>query len=389
MTRPVHVVGAGMTPFRNGANESAIDMAAEACYRAIDDASVAPSDVEYAACGNALAPIFGEGSIVGQAALRDLGITGIPVANVHNGAATGAQAFREAYLMIAAGLCNVAVAFGAERMCHVPLPSLYNALANAGDTRMETANGLTWPALGAMITRRRMHEVGGGRDQYANTARIHHENACKNPYAQRQEHLTVEEVKSAPIVADPMTLYELSPRSDGGAAVVLACKEVAESLPVMPVEVAATVQTSGHYRHDEFVHKSLTSKRAADQIYEKSDITPETIDLVEIHDAFSVQVATFLEALGFADESEGERVIARGDTEIDGRIPFCPSGGLLARGHPIGASGIAQICEVVWQLRDNAGERQVPDADTGMTQMTGGFIHTQAASSIVNVFTRA
>jgi acetyl-CoA C-acetyltransferase len=385
--RDVNIVGAGMTEFGTHPDRSVKKLTADACYDALTSSGVPKEDLEFACCGNFVSALLGEqGKAIGQLGLRELGVTGIPVVNVENGGATGAQAFREAWKMIASGMADVAIAMGVEKMNQVDAGYLLEAMANAGDLELEGANGISWPGLFGMVTRRRMHDLGTPRDPLATVSVIHHDNACNNPYAQRQKQLTESEVLDGPTIADPLKTYEVCPRSDGAAAAVLASEDVARSYTDTPVRTLETIQTSGDYRDDVTIHHVNAAAGAADHLYNSAGVGPDDIDVVEIHDAFSVEVPIYLEGLGFCPEGEGEQLVAEGQTRIDGDIPYCPSGGLLARGHPIGATGLSQICEIFWQLRGEAGDRQVDGAEIGLTQISGQFLHTDYGCVILNLF---
>lgn len=382
----VYLVGAGMTEFGDFEGKSVKALGGEAVYRALQDSEVNREDVEFACCGNFGSALFGsQGKTVGQLSLKEVGITGIPVVNVENGGATGAQSFRTAHTQIASGEVDVAIAMGVEKMSGIETVQLLNVMANAGDRELEGGNGITWPGLFAMIARRRMNDVGTTREQMAQVTVNHHDNATKNPYAQRQESITMEDVFDSPPVASPLHLYESCPTSDGAAAVVLASKSVAKEFTNNPIRVASTVGISGDYPDDLDIAHAETVGKAADKAYEEADRSPEDIDVVEIHDAFSIEEPIYLEELGFCEFGEGDRLIEEGVTALDGDIPFCPSGGLLARGHPIGATGIAQLVELFWQLRGEAGDRQVADAEVALAQIVGTFVNIDYGCVIVSI----
>jgi acetyl-CoA C-acetyltransferase len=386
----VYLVGAGMTPFGTHEDRSVKELGGEACYDAISTAGVRTDDIEFGACGNFGSALFGaQGKTVGQLSLKQVGVTGIPVVNVENGGATGAQSFRSAWLSVASGHVDVAIALGVEKMSTVAPGELFTVMASAGDRELEGGNGITWPGLFGMIARRRMHDVGTSREQMARVAVNHHENATKNPNAQRPKQLDISEVLDSPMVATPLRLYESCPTTDGAAAVLLASERVARECTDIPVKVSGTAQVSGTYAEDLQLSRATTVRSAATSAYEQAGCGPEDIDVVEIHDAFSVEEAIYAEELGFCDYGEGDRLVEQGETSLDGSIPFCPSGGLLARGHPVGATGIAQLCELYWQLRGEAGDRQVPDATTGLSQIVGTFVNTDYGCVIVNVLERA
>lgn len=383
--RDVTVVGAGMTEF--GEHEANIkELVGDACYEALATSGVDRDDIEYAACGNYITSLLGaQGHTVGQLGLREVGITGIPVNNISNGGATGAATFRDAYVAVASGAYDVAFALGAEKMSQADPQTGLQAVMQGGDLELEVGNGMTAPGIFSMIAQRRMHDFDTTHEQMAQVAVNHHHNATKNPNAQLPMELTVEEVLEAPMVADPLTLYESCPTTDGAAAVILASEDVAEQYSDHPVDVTESVHVSGTYDHDVDISRAVSTKRAADAAYERSGLTPDDVDFVEIHDAFSIEEIIYLEELGFCDVGEGGRMVEEGRTKLDGEIPFAPSGGLIGQGHPLGATGIAQIAECFWQLRGEAGERQVPGAEVGMTHLLGTNVDMDYGCIVVNL----
>lgn len=386
----VYVVGAGMTQFGQFEDQSVKKLGGDACYRAISESNVDKGDIDFASCGNFGSDLFGaQGKTVGQLCLKEVGITGIPIINVENGGATGAQAFRTAWSKVASGQSDVAIAMGVEKMSAVETPELLDVMANAGDRELEGGNGITWPGLYAMIAKRRMFEVGTTREQMAKVAVNHLRNAADNPYAQRSFDLTVEDIFDSPVVADPLRLYESCPTTDGGAAIILCNERMAQSYTEIPVRVASTAQISGTYPDNLKISGAETVGRAASMAYEKAGMSPADIDLIEIHDAFSVEEPIYLEEMGFCNFGEGDELVESGATELDGEIPSCPSGGLLGRGHPIGATGIAQLCELYWQLRGEAGGRQISDAEIGLAQIVGTFVNVDYGCVIVNILENA
>lgn len=388
--RDVSVIGAGMTDFGDHGDTLVKELIADACLEAITDAGVDRDDIGFAAAGTFVNSLFDvQGKSVGQIGLKELGIDGIPVVNVENGGATAAQAFQEAWRATASGEYDIAIAVGVEKMQHMETGPMMDAMKHAGDLELEGANGITWPGLFAMMAQRRMHEYDVTREQMAQVAINHHENARKNPRAKRPLELSVDDVLEASVIAEPLTFYECCPIADGAAAVVLASESVASDYTDSPVGVLATTQISGTYTADRDLGDAESTRRAAELAYETAGIEPDDVDVAEIHDAFSIEEIVYVEELGFCERGEGGSFVEDGQTRLDGTIPICPSGGLLAKGHPTGASGLAQICEIVWQLRGEAGERQVDDADIGLTQVPGGFVNTDHGSIFVSIFGEA
>jgi acetyl-CoA acetyltransferase len=217
-----------------------------------------------------------------------------------------------------------------------------------------------------------MERYGTTREQMAQVSVKNHFNGTLNPYAQFQKKFTLEEVLNSPMIADPLTLYSCCPNSDGAAAVVLCSEEKAKELNGRRIKVAASVLTTGTYENQRDITKWDVEIRAAEEAYAMASLGPEDLDVVEVHDAFTICEIIHYEDLGLCPFGEGGRLIEEGATELRGRIPVNPSGGLLSKGHPVGASGVGQVVEMVWQLRGDAGERQVENAKVGMAGIMGG-----------------
>ncbi|MGE0538668.1 MAG: thiolase family protein [Dehalococcoidia bacterium] len=363
MMTDVAVIGVGMTRFGKYPATPVTETGREAVLAALADAGIAFRDVQAAYVGAA-----GQGMTPGTRVLGEVGLTGIPITTVENASASGSAAFREAYQMIASGECEIALAVGVGKMSR-PMGALGADSEGAGVIK---AQGPLPPAgVFALRARRRMHDLGTSIDHYAQVAVKNHRHGSLNPYAQFQNVVSLEEVHAARTVADPLTVLHCCPTGDGAAAAVLASRERAERLGVNPViTVAACVMRSELYHGPGAEEADITSLTAR-ATYERAGIGPEDIDLVQIHDAFTVEEIEYYESLGFAAPGEGEKLIAEGATEIGGRIPFSTDGGLLARGHPIGPTGLAQVWETVTQLRGAAGQRQVEDARVGFLHMIG------------------
>jgi benzoylsuccinyl-CoA thiolase BbsB subunit len=354
-----------MIRFARYRDRSIEDLGREAVLKALSDAGVARDEVDEAFCGSA----YG-GPLIGQRILRDLGMTGMPVTNVENACSSGSTALREGVSAISVGRADTVLVMGVEKLSRlgggtVPLEA----------TDLEVGEGMVMPALYAMRARRYMHETGATREHLAKVAVKAHRNAAQNPYAQYRNEITVDEVLHSRMVADPLTLLMCCPTGDGAAAAVLTTEARVRQLGVLPIKVAASVLQSGLFKtgfrdmaFNELVH------RTARKAYAQAGVEPEDVDLAEVHDAFTIAEVMYYEALGFCGQGEGKDLVERGDTEIGGRVPVNPSGGLLCRGHPLGATGVAQVCEAVWHLRGTAGPRQVDGARVALTHCTGGGI---------------
>ena len=403
--REVKVVGVGMTRFGRFLGMGLKALGAEAVREALVDAGNDQRQIEAAFVGNAVAGLItGQESIRGQVILRSLGLGGLPVYNLENACASGSTAFHSAWMAVAGGMYDVVLALGVEKLYHEDKKKSFAALGSAVD--MEAAEEFqrrTSASLSADA------EEGAGErrtvfmDQYASEARQHtarygtrredyalvsvknHTNGSLNPKAQFQRARTQEEVLAAPMIADPLTRLMCSPIGDGAAAAVLCSAEFASRLEdARSVTVRASVLASGAPQASGTAN---VVERAARRAYEMAGIGPEEIDVAEVHDAAAPAEIFLYEDLGFCTPGDGGRMIREGVTALTGRLPVNTSGGLLAKGHPVGATGIAQVVEVVEQLRAEAGPRQVQGAKIALTQNAGGLLEEEAAACAVHIFT--
>lgn len=359
MTQAV-VIGAGMHPCGRHPDKTFIDLAYVALTQALGDAGVGWNEV-----GALYASHTRQGISAGELVGQELGLSGIPIFNVENACASGTTAIHLAAQAIANGAHDIAVVVGFERMER-------GVIGGIGEpTSYATRMGLNvMPAMYALSAQRHMSLYGTTPRQLALVAVKSHRNGALNPYAQFRNELTVEQVLQSRPVCDPLTLYQCCPTSDGAAAVVLASEKVARRFTSKPlIRVAGTsVQTSRHG-----VPGSEVSVRTAKTAYEAAGIGAEDVALCECHDAFTIGEIMHYEELGFCAEGEGGRFIEDGHTWLDGKLPVNPSGGLEARGHPLGMTGVAQVCEVVWQMRGEAGARQVGNRPTVAVTHTQGY----------------
>jgi len=360
----VFVIGGAMTTFGKHPDKSAEALAQSAVLEAIADAGINRQAIEAAYVGT----VF-QGSLAGQRVLKDLGMTGIPVINLENACSSGATALSQAWLAVSAGQVETAIVIGLEKLSVRGSGPL---ALSTGDPEIE--QGLTMPALYAMRTRAYFDKHGGSIDQVAQVTVKNRKHAATNNYAQFRDACTVEEVLASRPVADPITLLQMCPNADGAAAVVISAqpKKVANG---KNVKILGSVVASGKFAQG---YRDLTvpdiSIQAARRAYEMAGIGPEDVNLAEVHDAAAIAEVIYYEALGFCEPGEGLRLLSDGETSIGGRIPVNPSGGLLCRGHPLGATGVAQIVEIMWHLTGRAGERQVEGAKVGVAHCTGGGI---------------
>jgi benzoylsuccinyl-CoA thiolase BbsB subunit len=363
--RDVLVVGTGLVPFARYAEKTLADLAWPAVLAALREAGIEPDAVAAAYCGTALG-----GMMAGQRVLKPLGMVGIPVVNTENACASSATAFREAWIAIAAGVYDVALVLGVEKLTKLGGGSL-----PLEQDDWEAAHGMSMPALYAMRAQRYMHDHSVSAAQLASVSVKAHRHGIKNPDAQRQKEFTLDEVMGSRPVADPLTVLQCCPVGDGASAVVLCSAEIAKRRGIAGVRVVGSTLVSGRLMTGfrDFTLPEITV-RAAKQAYEAAGIGPAEIDVAEVHDAFTIAELLYYEALGFCGRGEAVALLESGSSSLGGRIPVNPSGGLLAKGHPVGATGVAQIVEIVRQLRGCCGARQVEGAKVGLAHVTGGGV---------------
>ncbi len=384
--REVAVIGVGMTPFSKQPHRSTRDLGEEALWEALNDAGARPQDIQVAYGGNV--GLFMDLPMMAiQVALEQIGIVGIPVVRVENACGSGSTAFREAWLAIQTGLYDVALAMGIEKLTNPNMDQIRVVRDfGGGDREREGSMGIFPPGIFAMSARRHMMEFGTTREQIAMVSVKNHEHGTLNPKAAYQKPVTLEEVLNSRIICDPLRLLECCPNTDGCAALVLAARDVLDRFSGNPVWVAGTGQTSGTYSGKGDFFMSDLIERSVHEAYEMAGIGPEDVNVAEVHDCFSMAEVTHYEDLGFCKRGDGGRLVEDKVTWLGGRLPVNPSGGLLCKGHPLGATGPGQIYEIVKQLRGEAGKRQVEGARIGVQQNGGGFRHCDGGCSIVNIF---
>jgi acetyl-CoA acyltransferase len=369
--REVAVVGVSMIRFGRYDDVSLSQLGARPVLEALKDAGMELTDIEAMYCG-----CLNQTSMTGQAILKEIGATGIPVINVANACATGSTAFRDAYLGIAAGAFDTALAVGVEKMGRGLLGAGGGGGGGAGGTGVPSeghiGSGLM-PAVFAQAGVEHMRKYGTTVEQFAKCAAKNHKHSVHNPYSQYQADMTVEDVLNARMVAWPNTLYMCCPTGDGAAAAILCSMDKARQLTTKPIKVAASALTSDPYspRNPTMWDFNLVTRNAANAAYEQAGLGPKDLDLVELHDCFSTAEILHYENLGLCGEGEAGALIDSGETYVGGRTPVNASGGLVSKGHPLGATGVANIAEVVWHLRGQAGNRQVEDAKVGLAHVVG------------------
>jgi len=373
----IYITGGAMTRFARHPGVKAPELAQQAILRALDDAGVAKDEVQAIYCANVLG-----GMILGQLAVRDLGFDGIPVYNVENACASGATAVHLARHALLAQQYDTVLVFGIEQLTAlgggtIPLQR------NDHKTDLYATAGMVLPAVYAMRGTRFLHERDAAPADLAAVAVKNRFHGSLNEFAQQRSETTVEEVLASRMIAEPLTLLQCCPSQvDGAAAVVLSRRRGGAA---RPVRVLSSVVVSGkRERADDDILDAEITARAARQAYERAGVAPSEVDVVELHDAFTIAELLYYEALGLAAPGEAVPLLRSGATRLGGRVPVNPSGGLLAKGHPLGATGVAQMVEVLWQLQGRAGARQVEGARIGLTQCTGGGIAgvDHAASSV-------
>ncbi|UCG30513.1 MAG: thiolase domain-containing protein [candidate division WOR-3 bacterium] len=378
--REVAVIGCGMTKFGELWKQSLRDIFVEAGLKAIDDANVDRISSMYV--GSMTPGLFVGQEHVGAMMADYLGKSHIPAVRVESACCSGGMAFRLGFFEVASGHSDVVMVGGVEKMTDGA--DVTYALATAADQEYEVYHGVTFPGLYAMIARAHMHKYGTTRQQLALVSVKNHHNGALNPNAQFRSEVTVDQVIKATMVADPLTILDSSPVSDGAACVILASMDVAKRMKKPAIKVlgtgAATDTLALHAREDITTLKAV--RQSAEAAYKMAGLKPTDIDLAEVHDCFSIAEICIIEELDFVEKGKGGLFTEQGHTALNGRIPVNPSGGLKSKGHPVGATGVAQIVEVVEQLRGQAEKRQVKNARIGLTQNMGG----SGASSVVHIF---
>jgi acetyl-CoA acyltransferase len=412
----VYVAGAAMTPFGKFPGTTIRALAEKATNGALSDAGVTPADIGMVFFSNAVAGLLTNQEMIrGQVALRHTGLLGVPMVNVENACASASSAFYLACMAVGSGAVDVALAVGAEKLTHTDRARSFGAIGTAVDQQQvaelqqwastgsagsplpEQADSLPAGARGgteqaggkrsffmdiyAASSRAYMKHSGATRQDFAEVAVKSHRHAALNPYAQYRTELTVDDVLASREIAPPLTLLMCSPIGDGAAALVVCSPEAARRLGAR-VRVRACALVSGR---DRGPGELGAVERAAQAAYEKAGVGPGDLDVVELHDAAAPAELMTYEELGLCGEGEGPALLSSGATRLGGRIPVNPSGGLLSKGHPIGATGCAQLVELTDQLRGRCEQREVAGARVALAQNGGGFLGNDAAAMVVTV----
>jgi acetyl-CoA C-acetyltransferase len=384
MKTDVPVLGVSCTRF--GAFHGAVDartLGCEAIRNALSDAGLESTEIEAAYVSYSVTGVItGQESMIGQMSLEDAGIVGIPIVRVENACSSGSSALREAILAVQAGAADLVLAVGLEVMTSVDTSVAIQALNGAGDLEREGALGMTFPAHFAMMAQAHELEFGTTREQLASVAVKNHAHGVLNEKAQFRRPISVGDVVGARAVADPLTVLDCCPITDGAAAVIVgACERSGRG----GVRVRAAELVSGRYDDDRPLTRFDATIEAASAAYEHAGVGSDEIDLWELHDCFTIAEVVHTEDLGLCAKGDGGPFIESGATALGGSSPVNVSGGLKAKGHPVGATGLGQIYELTQQLRGEAGRRQVAGARTGLAHCMGGFLHGDCGSIAITV----
>jgi acetyl-CoA C-acetyltransferase len=383
--RDVAVIGIGITKFGELWDKSFRQLIAEAGSQAILDAGIEGKEIDGMYIGSMSSGRFVGQEHVGALVADAAGFSHrhIPSTRVEGACASGSLAVRQGYLSIASGVNDIVVVGGMEKMNDVGGNDATATLATAADQEWEAFFGATFPALYAMIATRHMHVHGTKKEQLAQVAVKNHANGAKNPYAQYRREITIEMAMNATMVAYPLGLLDCSPVTDGAASIILCAAEKARKYTDKPVKIIGSGQGSDslalHGRRD--ICTLDATVHAAKMAYKQAGITSKDIDFAEVHDCFTIAEICAIEDLGFVKKGEGGKAIDNKITSLDGSLPVNTSGGLKAKGHPVGATGVAQMVEATQQLRGEAESRQVKDATIGLTHNVGG----SGATCVVNI----
>ncbi|MGY5858872.1 MAG: thiolase domain-containing protein [Candidatus Thorarchaeota archaeon] len=374
---PVNIIGVGMTKF-GVLEESIVEIAQTAAYEALDDASVIESTIDHLFVGTQNPEEFtGQGHL--STLLADyLGVVPAGATRVETGPSSGSSAFESAVALVGAGMADLVLVVGVEKMSQVSRGTASKILARMLSFENEIMYGATPTALAAMITRRYMHDYGLTRDELSLVPVKAHRNGAMNPLAHFQKEITVEKVSNSPIIADPLRLYDCCATSDGAAAVVIASNKAVQEHGLS--DSVIKVQGVGHgtdylaVQHRTSLTSMNATRIAAKNAFSMAGIKSSDVDVCELHDAFSILELLNMEDIGLVEKGQAIKAVKDGTTEVSGEIPVNPSGGLKARGHPTGGTGMAQIRDIVLQLRGTAPKGlQVDNPRTGLTHNIGGF----------------
>jgi acetyl-CoA C-acetyltransferase len=372
--RPVAIIGIGKTPFGAFPDRDLRSLAVEAGEKALHNANVRPDQIESFYLGNFAGPSFAGQNHLAPYVSTALGIQGVPSTRIEAACASSGSAFFHGWAEVAAGINDIVMVVGVEKMTSQSTARVSQILAEAGDCSGEMKAGSTFASLFAMIARRHMYDYGTKKEHLAAVAVKNHANGALNPDAHMRKPITLEQAMKGKPIADPLNIYDCSLISDGAAAVILAPLDRAHEFTQKPVKVLGISQASDYVALDQ--KADITTfpavRRAAEKAYQMAGVTAEAIEFAEIHDCFTIAEIIAIEDLGFVKKGEGGPFSFEGNTARTGRLPVNTSGGLKSKGHPVGATGVAQLCDLALQIRCEAGERQIPRHSLGLAQNLGG-----------------
>ncbi len=392
----VAIIGVGHTKFGNLENKSLMDLLCEASLDALVDSNTSKNDFDSVYVGSMCTNEFNHISGIASALVDRLSLIPAAADQIKNGPASGGSAVKAGFTAIASGLSSMVLVVGGEKMTHITTPGyITSQVATLTHPTAEQMHGISLPAYAGLLTRIYLQKYNAKLDWISDIAIKNHKNGALNPLAHFQRTIPdfmksaiqkgkgnwnniyefLNDDKTNPIIADPLRLFHICPISDGASALVLCNYDIAKKYSDNPVLISGVGQATDlqivFERKDPTVLNAL--RLCSDQAYKMAKKKPEEIDVAELHDAFEILEAVQSEDIGFFKKGDGAKAAHQGETEIGGKIPINPSGGLKARGHPLGATGVAQVVELVWQLRGEAGKRQVENASTGITCNFGGF----------------
>jgi acetyl-CoA C-acetyltransferase len=372
--RPVAVIGAGKTPFGIFPDRDLRSLAVEAGQKCLHNANLTPGQIESFYLGNFAGPSFVGQNHLAPYVSTALGIMDVPATRVEAACASSGSAFFHAWAEVAAGIYDLVMVVGVEKMTSQTTARVSEILAEAGDCSGEMRAGNTFASLFAMIARRHMYEFGTKKEHLSSVAVKNHANGALNPDAQMRKVITLEQAMRGKPIADPLNLYDCSLISDGAAAVILAPLERAAEFTDKPVRILGIAQSSDYVALDQ--KDDITTfpavRRSSQKAYAMAGVTASDIQFAELHDCFTIAEIIASEDLGFVGRGEGGPYAFEGHTARTGERPINTSGGLKAKGHPVGATGVAQICDLVLQIRCEAGDRQIPRHSLGLAENLGG-----------------
>jgi acetyl-CoA acetyltransferase len=375
--REVVVAGVGMTKFGRHEIKSQLELFGEAAMDAINESNLKPKDIQALFLGNANGDVNEGITVMASHAASEIGLNHVPAIKFEGACSSGTVAIINAFMWIASGYADIVLAAGCERNTVTPTPDATRLMNSGNHHRYESPTGITFPGLFAMMCHMYSHKYNIPLDQLKEymclVSMKNHKNGAHNPKAHFQKEITREQYYASAMIASPLQMYDCCPISDGAAAIVLTTPDISRKLTSKPVKIIGIGQaSSGGLTAQKDYSRPVAREISIQKAYKMAGITPRDIDVVELHDCFTIAEIVATEGLGLFDFGQGAFAVERGDTRIGGKIAVNPSGGLKAKGHPTGATGVAQGYEIVNQLRGNCGVRQVEGAKTGLSDTLGG-----------------